>query len=587
MALNLQNFRNKIQAASSGDVKIARLKTGYADLTQKLMSWLPSWHVGRRQRDSLVSVIANAVGGEPLTPLETYEVDNLASQVHASVANSSILSDAFSIDVSDTPKDSGRVYNRLRNSNFCEWTNPSRMPDFWTVDSEDFKNEMTLVQMVNSMAYLGGYAMSCTGNRSEYLPFGTITVAQRYVIPAGLEARDWKAFVYNIRLGETPLTNDYFQLYIKATLDDDTIEEVVAGVKDSTQWKKTTVKITIPRRAVTIDVGIKFEPMLNTPAFLSLFDCFFLAPSHEALFWSHHPDDHPSFTEKSQDGYCVISTGVGAMKKHRLVEISENELDRRLLPLSMEYIPSSTADKQIPSSTPIPIILPPAYDFNGDTINCGLVVVTEPTRRYYDWPLWTLGRLVKYELNNPAELIGTYIPAFPVVSTTNTGSPIMEALSSINMQAITLRDGYLWVVGKLLQGSSMRNAYFFRGIIFVIDMNLPKQGNSAEETGVDFEKNPLFIPVIRTFLFDKSEGIGFGAIPFGNEPFGGEDAFMGTSASSVSFVGPTRMNITAEDGSIARVDLRYDYFTASPGEARVTIFQDPNLNLASRNIVVC
>ena len=109
----------------------------YSDYTQAILNQFPEYHAARAQRDSAVARVSDATYGRSLTSLNNVDIHRLSTQRSITSADNLSADKAFLMDVSSVNIEKSRSTNLVRNSNYQYWSNPNRLPDYWSIDAED------------------------------------------------------------------------------------------------------------------------------------------------------------------------------------------------------------------------------------------------------------------------------------------------------------------------------------------------------------------------------------------------------------------------------------------------------------------
>jgi len=561
----------------------------YSDTTQRLANGFPDWHVVRRQRASLGGILLNSLGGKPLEDIVNKELPNFFTQRH--LASASIFSNykAFSVDTTKV-EISDKPTNYLINSNFSEWQNPTRLPDYWRIDVEDFYSEFFLVQAYARTNYLGGYCLQVqTTNLDRYFPWGEVNIYQEVEIPEDDGATTWSALTHHVATGDEEFIDDTVNFYIQVTHVDGTVKTVISGLKDAKDWRRTTATIEADSKVTKIRVGFKWEPTLATPVFSFLIDNFMLYKGDEKVFWNRNENDKPPFIEYLQTDYTVISSERDGDKSYILSEVYPGEVDKNLLPSSGVLRTSFEEPEEAqPDFVANPVILEPAVWADGTEWEQSAIVVNEPVRQHYNWPTWTLGRLVKFNPNDTTEIFGTYYPSFRIVD------PLTEdeenksvATDLVECNTMTEYNGKLWIFAKVLGGAGLNHVGNFLSMLLVLDNVLPKQEDSFDTDGIDYETTPSYLPIERTYLLDMGTGLGFADFPYADDPYGGNNNPLRLPCQYINFIDTDKMEVRMQFGYQGILDLKFDYFTKIDGDGEIVVLRDYKSDEPNSSLIVC
>lgn len=557
----------------------------YSDFTQHITNQFPEWHDIRTQRDSISSRITDATYGRVLSNINEFEAQGLFAQRTITQASDISPDKAYLLDVASVDVEADRLSNLLRNSNFQYWTNPNRMPDYWSVSAD---NNEELMQLVNGHAdnnLLGGWALGFESHDGESIPFDMVRAYQVYDLPEDDESRDFTLSVFSRRLGVTAIPSTYFYLYATVTEDDDSTTTYTTEITDTTDWQKFIVKFTHPNKVKSIECGARFLHSITADVSFLAFDGFSLINSSANIFWNKHVEDRPSWITTPQDGLSVSVVSRSGPRSSLLTEIEEPEITKALLPNEAEIdfvIPEEGAVWSVPE--PQVSQLANGYTFQDRPVSQGLVVGTAESITKYGWPNWVNGRLVKFNLSNPDQIMSTYIPSFNIVNPDPEDEGLVEAISTIKLMVCTIYNNKVWIMGRIQAGSGLKHMSGFGGMLMVLDPALPKQEN---EDDLDLENNPMFLPIEATYFFPIDSGIGFGTSGYGEGPWGGDTPPIFLDHFTMNFTGPTTIETDMILGYRSVIELKHNYFVHDTTTGQAVLLRDARRDIDGGSIVAC
>lgn len=568
----------------SDDYIVVDTAAPYSDLTQRIANGFPDWHAARLQKESLAHQLINATIGVPASEVDQ-EIQNYRTQTRLLLADTNRNYKAYETDIALT-KIKPKKYNLLKNSNFSEWMNPVKLPDHWAVSATENVEMLKSIYGSNTFNYLGGYSLVISSKQDPFVAFGQVRVYQEYTQPSGSDIRTWKCFMHYRRFGVDAVSNSKLGIFMRFSYDDGTTSEVITPVVDVTSWTKLAAKATITKRVKTIAVGVLVNDVLSTDDLFSVIvNNFMLQSTHEELPWCRHITDTVGDLPPSSSDYCVITTARSSniQKRNVLTELT-TEFSPSVLPSSISLDnfkePESEVTTQI---VPSPLSIGPAYLQDGSRWEQSLIVCNERVRAKYGWPVWTLGRIIKFNPNSPQELYATYKPAFIDVDD-NSKSYLVK---SIFVSCMAENNGKIWLVGRLLYGHSLYFVSKFTTILMVVDKILPKQPTDFDEQGVDLENDISYIPVRRSYMIDSSGGQGFGLVPHAQEGYGGDPSPDSVDAIELTFTDVDKALLKLELGFEATLDLVYDYFTVDSENKKLYTYRNYTLDNPDYKLVIC
>ena len=264
------------------------------------------------------------------------------------------------------------------------------------------------------------------------------------------------------------------------------------------------------------------------------------------------------------------ATSLQLLKKRNEVytRINSDEITRELLPSRIHFseLTNSVSSELIPLS---PLILAEGYSYNRDVISQAAAVVTGEVMDLYKWPAYTLGRIVKFDLDLEGEILATCHLAYPVREEFEADT-VLEYTDDIVLYSMTEKDGYIWALGKVNSTNTLRHARNINTVILVIDGNLPKQLNDFETDGVDFENIPSYSAVKRSFFLC--------------------DDLSSFDVRSMNFTSFDKMRIDLVDGGINKhylLELQYNYYTEDIESQQVITLRNHRLDNTDSSLVIC
>jgi hypothetical protein len=560
----------------------------YADVTQKIANGFPDWHVARRQRDSLAAKILNATTGNFVSQFREVEFPNFVSQRHISLANPNSNYGAFTVDVSRA-QIYDKVENYLRNSNFSLWSNLVRLPDYWRMKTDDWEDRCLLVYGDDDYNYIGGICMILqASNTDDYYPWGTVEFYQDYEVPEDDGEFSWSAFVHHRSRNLEDYNSSFYKFFIRFYFDDNSTEYAFSYLPNSPDWRKTKVslKTSSNRKIVKIRVGVSFIPLADTADFAAYVDNFMLYKGTDTTSWNSNPLDKRNFIAHPQSNIRALSTYRNTEKSFTLTEVFAGEANKSLMPSSVNARTSTYEPiPPLPDVIDSPVSLPNAYWHDGKEYLQSAIVSTAAVATHYGWPLWTVGRIVKFNPLDYTEIFGTYYPSFPIVD------PLDESeegkytyTSSVTFTCMKPFKGKLWAFGQYVGGYDLRHVGKYMAVLVAFPMNLPKQGNQEDE--VDYQATPMYVPIEQAYIVEMAGGLGFGDIPYGEDPYGGGTDILKFKCQTMEFVDNDSIKLRMEGGIEGILDLNYDYFVNLQDSGEIAVLRNFNTEMTKASVLV-
>lgn len=562
----------------------AKPSARYSDYTQSIVNDFPEWHVARRQRDSLASRLIDTTYGRVLQKFNEFELDNLFTQRVVSQANTIIQDKAFLLDVGSVKTNPEPIYNLLLNSNFREWSNPIRMPDWWNISSDNLE----INNLVNSYAlenFMGGYSLALTTrDPGAAVYFDETKIYQEVIIEDTDESKEFSALCFYKRINLILLPASHFFFFMEFTYADDSTQLFQTAMNENEDWTKVRLTAVGLSKISKITIGVKWDTSVGVDLARILVDNFMLHRGGNNLFWNRNILDKPVHIEQEQNGKSVIVSSRNGLSKQFLDEVNGNDIKKQMLPnqAELEFIPPvgsySVPDPQI-------VILPEAFGFTNRLTAQALTAGTPEAINFYKWPSWVNGRLVKFEIRNPENILATYIPSFPIINPSEEDVGLVEATSLIKIMTVVKHNNQLWVMARFLTNGGLKHMSGFGGVLFILDAALPKQQNDFDE--VDYQNNPMFLPILYTYYFPIDSGTGFGDDEYGGGGWGGETPPIFLDVLKMTFVTSTRIETEMALGFKGLITLKYNYFLDQPSQGNLVLLRDARNDLTDGNIVVC
>ena len=566
---------------------IVGTKTGnYSDYTQNILNLLPEWHVARRHRDSNAATIVNSAAGIGMQSLNDYEIPNFLSQRIMSLADETVNEFAYTIDVS--AQDLGErntIPNLVKNSVFGVWQNPHNPPDYWRIQCEDeiLTEEFNLMGAVVNTNYSGGKSISIRSVADDATTYGLTELFQDIEIEEDNTQNQWTASLWAIKIGNEEILPNFFELYVQPFYrDKDTPAPTVQTIRDESDWHRVTIKLETEINLEKIRIGIRYTPDVGTDLAQIYISSFMLYATHASVFWAKNEEDRPPFLELPQDGRMVQLTAPDISAKTNFYEIEDAEISPSLLPsaASITFSPLEVEEEIVEGGA---IRLADAYHSTGERIPVGVVIGSVESAARYGWEPWVYGKLIKFNLIHPDEIIGAYSPSYPIVTGLEEDTDKMITTSSVEMQAMVQKGENLWILSKVKAGSSLRFMRDVPLILSVVDASLPKVLGDTED--IDYLSEIELLPIKYSYFFSgDAQSSSFGVDLYGDEAYGGQTPPTHIRHTSMSFVTANQIETTMEYGYRSRITLKPDYYLDLGSE--IALFRDPREDAPNAEIVV-
>ena len=562
------------------DIEVGTLAVNYADYTQRIANSLPSYHIARRYKESTVAKVLNAVAGKPLEHFNEQELPNVVSQLSLSSATVFTNDKAFVVDTSRQNSVKRQVVrNYLRNSTFKSWTNPVLPPDYWSLRLTDplLEEFVDFIQAYLLENFQDGISLRVSNLTSSNLPFGTERFRQVVTVVDDDTSQEWQFSVFTKRAGEEALGATTFKAEIKFIYKDGTSQSYNQAIPDSETWNRVVINVTSLKKPIKeIEVGISVVVASNIDAQIVEVTSFALFNSHGNNSWSKHPGDKPKFISTLQSGKTVMQTYREASTRIQYYEISDAELESSLLPTEAEIEFFQTEELGAVESGEAFIRVPNGHMMNGQQVPQGIAIATIENVQKYGWPLSVQGALVKVDMRDPSEIHGVYRPSFPMSDTE------AHAVTTLQLMCMTRRANTIWLMAKLIPGSSMKYMKDMDLFLFCLDFAFPKVANNDDDVDVT---TPMFLPIKTSYMFSgASLGGSYGSGPYGVTPYGGATPVTQIPHVSMEFISNRQIKTRLRYYFESVITLRYRYFLDNGNS--IVLLEDPKSVDSNAEVVV-
>jgi hypothetical protein len=554
----------------NSDIELVDNYSRYSEITQHIMNLFPDWHVGRRQRDSLVHRIVDATAGRVLQEFDDFELTNFTTQHITTLMDTSPRDKAFILPINQQVVVDDSVPNLVRNSNFNFWSNPAILPDYWSHRVANDADKFILTQFDDTSNFLGGRLMELTSGHRSLVDYQNAHIYQEYEFSTPSSQKDWTLSCFH-KTKSGVYAGDIFKLYVSLTYFDESTEIFEQLLPNSSTKFKSSLVFTASKAISKIELGVTWSPLRSPLSVVKLLISNFNL--HEGVGsepWKRNFQDRESNVTEDQTGICVSFNSPNKDRIDLPTKINSNlDVNKRLIAnnASIEYFAPDTISDNPPVLAPTRIH--PVHHYDKTTVGQALLVSTPIMAAYYNWPAWTIGKIVKFETSHTEEILGTYVLNFPIFDNPDQSHNI----GFIQIDALTLYGHKLWVIGRIYneeeQGTTSANKMLFSKnyttILACCTMHVPKQPNDTEP---DYETTTMGLPVEKMFMFPtQTESL--------------------LDNYSMTFEDRNSILIEMQDGYQSRITLRDDYYTYNENNNEIVLLQNPTYTNLGTNIIVC
>jgi len=124
--------------------------------------------------------------------------------------------------------------------------------------------------------------------------------------------------------------------------------------------------------------------------------------------------------------------------------------------------------------------------------------------------------------------------------------------------------------------------------MMVTENILPKQTDSFDTDEIDYENQPMYLPIERSYLLDMSSGLGYGDYPFADDPWGGYDNPLREECQDIRFIEHDKISLRMANGQKGIMDMKYDYFSrVNNNNSEIVVLRNYSTEDPGQHIVVC